>query len=219
VGQVVLVHGAWHGAWCWDGVVQELRRRGVAVEAVNLPLTGLADDAAAARAAIEAAGDDTVVCGHSYAGMVISNAATGLPGVKRLVYLCAFQTEANEDPMALMATDPAPLSTAISVDDAGLTVDPARLREVFYADSDQSIVDDITPHLRAMPVGDTWMSTEPAWKSVPSTYVVCGKDRAISPSVQRLMAARADEVVEWECDHSPFLTRPAAIATLLASYL
>src|SRR5438477_12152772 len=88
VGQVVLIHGAWHGAWCWDGVARELQRQHVSVEVVNLPLTGLADDVAAARVAIEGAGEGAVVCGHSYGGMVISNAATGLPGVKRLVYLC-----------------------------------------------------------------------------------------------------------------------------------
>ena len=121
--------------------------------------------------------------------------------------------------MALMATEPAPLATAINVSEAGLVVDPARLHDVFYADSDQATVDKIAPRLRAMPLGDTWMSTDPAWKSIPSTYVVCGKDRAISPSVQRVMAARADEMVEWDCDHSPFLTRPGDLAALLASYL
>ncbi|MEX1658999.1 alpha/beta fold hydrolase [Streptomyces pseudovenezuelae] len=86
---MVLIHGAWHGAWCWDGVVAELRQRGVEATAVELPLTGFAADLAAARAAIQAAGSDAIVVGHSYGGRVITQAATGLP-VARLVYVAAY---------------------------------------------------------------------------------------------------------------------------------
>jgi pimeloyl-ACP methyl ester carboxylesterase len=219
MGKVVLIHGAWHGPWCWDAVVRELDARGVESVAVELPLTGYANDVAAAHDAIVKAGADSVVCGHSYGGMVISQAAAGTTGVRRLVYLTAFQTEPGEDPITLMQEDPSPLLTAIQVDERGLTVDPTRLHEVFYHDSDPSIAATIAPKLRPMPVGDTWASAEPAWKTVPSTYVVCSTDRAISPSVQRKMSKRATEVVEWPTDHSPFLTRPAAVADLLASYL
>jgi pimeloyl-ACP methyl ester carboxylesterase len=217
MGSVVLVHGAWHGAWCWDGVVAELGRRGVAVDAVELPLTGLAADVTTARAAIVAAGDDVVVCGHSYGGVVISHAAAGVAGVKRLVYLAAFQTDVDEDPMTFMAADPSPLMSAVGVDGTGLIVDPARLREVFYADSDPGVVEAIADRLRPMPVGDQWLASQAAWTSIPSTYIVCTRDSAILPSVQRRMAARADEVHEWDTDHSPFLTRPAEVAGLLAS--
>ena len=219
MGQVVLIHGAWHGAWCWDGVVAELERRQIPSTAVELPLTSHADDVSAARAAIEAAGPGCVVCGHSYGGMVISNAAAGLTNVKRLVYLTAMQTEPGEDPLALMATDPSPLMGGLVVSAAGLTVDPSFVHEAFYGDSEPATVAAIAPKLRPMPAGDTWVSTDPAWKSIPSTYIVCTNDKAIMPSVQRVMAARADEVVEWPTDHSPFLTRPHDIADLLASYL
>ena len=219
MGTVVLVHGAWHGAWCWQAVVRELEARGVKVVAVNLPLTSYADDVAAARAAIVAAGEGSVVCGHSYGGMVISQGAADLPGVRRLVYLTAFQTDPGEDPITLMQADPSPLMTAIRVGDSGLTVDPDRLHEVFYHDSDPAIAKEIAPKLRPMPFGDTWSSATPAWKSVPSTYVICTQDRAISAGVQRKMAQRANDVIEWPTDHSPFLTRPAAVAELLHSYL
>jgi pimeloyl-ACP methyl ester carboxylesterase len=100
MGKVVLVHGAWHGPWCWEGVVAALEARGIEADAVELPLAGYAADCDAARAAIEAAGDGAVVCGHSYGGAVISRAASGLPNVSRLVYLTAFQTEPGEDPNA-----------------------------------------------------------------------------------------------------------------------
>ena len=97
---VVLVHGAWHGAWAWDGVVAELERLGVAVEAVELPFTGFADDAATARSVIERAGSGAVVCGHSYGGFVISAVARDL-AVGHLVYLCAFMVDEGENPFPL----------------------------------------------------------------------------------------------------------------------
>ena len=216
----MLIHGAWHGAWCWDAVVAALEARGVEVDAVELPLAGYAADSETARAHIEAAGDGAVVCGHSYGGLVISRAASGLDNVARLVYLAAFQTEADEDPNAMMAADPSPLQTAFVFGDDGLTVDPARLHEVFYADSDPAVVAEIAPKLRPMPLtGEEWVAPEPAWKQVPSTFVVCANDAAILPSLQRRMAARATDVVELDADHSPFLTRPEELADLLASYL
>ena len=219
-GTVVLVHGAWHGAWCWDGVVAALEARGVEVDAVELPLAGYAADSAEARAHIEAAGAGAVVCGHSYGGLVITQAASSLDNVARLVYLAAFQTEAEEDPNALMAADPSPLQSAFVFGDEGLTVDPSRLHEVFYADSDAAVVAEIAPKLRPMPLtGEAWLAPEPAWTHVPSTYVVCTRDAAIMPSLQRTMAARATDVVELDADHSPFLTRPEELAELLASYL
>ena len=76
---MVLVHGAWHGPWCWEGVVDALEAQGVDVHAVELPLTSYDDDVKAARKAIRAAGKGAVVCGHSYGGMVISRAPAGCP--------------------------------------------------------------------------------------------------------------------------------------------
>ncbi|HTN78186.1 MAG TPA: wax ester/triacylglycerol synthase family O-acyltransferase, partial [Acidimicrobiales bacterium] len=217
--KVVLVHGAWHGPWCWEGVVGELEARGVTVAAVDLPLTSYADDVAAARRAIKAAGKGAVVCGHSYGGMVISQAASGLP-VGRVVYLTAFMTDEGEEPMQHMQEHPSPMMSAIRTDGGVLSVDPAMLHEAFYEDSDAKVVADIEKLLRPMPLGDTWLvSREPAWRQAPSTYVVCTNDKAISEGAQRAMAVRADEVVEWDTDHSPFLTRPGDIADLLAKHV
>jgi pimeloyl-ACP methyl ester carboxylesterase len=92
VSGVVLIHGALHGPWCWDAVAADLRGRGIGVTAPELPLTSYADDVAAARAAIASAGDDVVVCAHSYGGCVASAAAAGMPSVRHLVYLCAFMS-------------------------------------------------------------------------------------------------------------------------------
>ena len=216
---MVLVHGAWHGPWCWEGVVDALEAQGVDVHAVELPLTSYDDDVKAARKAIRAAGKGAVVCGHSYGGMVISRAASGLP-VGRVVYLTAFMTDQGESPMQHMQAHPSPMMEAIRTEGGVFTVDPARLHEVFYEDSDVARVAEIEKLLRPMPVGDTWViDVEPAWRQVSSTYVVCTNDKAISEGAQRAMAGRADEIVEWDTDHSPFLTRPGDIADLLAKHV
>jgi pimeloyl-ACP methyl ester carboxylesterase len=217
-GVVVLVHGAWHGAWCWDAVVRELSDRGVAATAVELPLAGFRGDVALARQAIEEAGDEAVVCAHSYGGMVVSTAARGLAGVRHLVFLAAFQTDEGEDMATLLMREPSALTTAMAVGPDGVTVDRSRLHEVFYADSAPSVVEGLAARLRPMPLDDPGVMTgTPAWTSVPSTYVVCTRDNALSPGTQRFLAARAGQVVEWDTDHSPFLTRPGDLADLLAS--
>ena len=215
---VVLVHGAWHGAWCWDAVVKELSDRGVPAAAVELPLTGFRNDVAAVRRALEEAGDEVVVCAHSYGGMVVSTAAQGVAGVRHLVFLTAFQTAEGEDMATLLMREPSPLTTAMVIGPGGVTVDPSRLHEVFYADSAPSVAAGLAARLRPMPLEDPGVMTgTPAWGEVPSTYVICARDNAIAPATQRFMAARAGQVVEWDSDHSPFLTRPAAIADLLMS--
>lgn len=216
---IVLVHGAWHGAWCWDAVVRELSDRGSAAVAVELPLTGYPDDVAAVRQAIGEAGDEVIVCAHSYGGMVVSAAAQGLAGIRRLVFLAAFQPEEGEDSVTLLFREPSALTTSFVVGTNGITVERSRLHEVFYGDSDPSLVESLAARLRPMPLhGTATLTGTPAWKAVPSTYIVCAKDNAISPVTQRFMAARASEVVEWDTDHSPFLTRPGDLADLLASY-
>lgn len=216
---IVLVHGAWHGAWCWDAVVAELSDRGSAAVAVELPLTGYHDDVAAVRRAIQEAGDQVVVCAHSYGGMVVSAAGQGLAGIRRMVFLAAFQPDEGEDTATLLWREPSPLTTAMVVGTDGVTVDPSRLHEVFYADSDPSVAESMAARLRPMPLRDPGVMTgTPAWKSVPSTFIVCTRDNAISPGTQRFMAARAEQVVEWDADHSPFLTRAQELADLLLSY-
>jgi pimeloyl-ACP methyl ester carboxylesterase len=220
--QVVLVNGGWHGAWCWDGVTAELQARGVTVAAPELPLTSFADDIRVVRAALEAAGDDVVVCGHSYGGCVISAAATDVPTVRRLVYLCAFMVDAGEDPVALLFGDgTSRLLTAMHIDEDAdtVTVDPGMCHDVFYADAPVSVIADLVARFRPMPFSDSWVHAgPPAWRTIPSTYVRCSRDRALPPALQSAMALHASDVVDWASDHSPWLTRPARVADLLASH-
>ena len=214
---VVLVHGAWHGPWAWDGVVAELDRRGISSQAVELPFTGFPDDVAAARLAIERGGPGVVVCGHSYGGFVISAAARGTPGELPRVPL-RVHGRRREDPFALWFSHHVPLHDAMVEDaDGRSTVDPSQARACFYADATDDDVTASIARLRSIPGagGPPIDVAEPAWRDAPSIYVVCGRDQAIHPDVQRTMARHADQVIEWDCDHSPFLSSPTRVAALL----
>ena len=231
---VLLVHGAWHGSWCWERVVPLLRARGVAVATLDLPSVHadasarstperpLSDDAAAVRAAAASLGGPVVLCGHSYGGMVISLAAAGpamLPGggrFARLVYLCAFMPQAGESLLAIGGNRPAPW---IQLREDGTALpDLTRAAEVFYGDCDEATqrwaVSQIRPQ-RAAAYAE--VVPEPAWKQIPSTYVICSRDAAIPPPLQRdVFAPRASAVRELAASHSPFLSQPQALAELLA---
>src|SRR5580692_9224256 len=108
--RIVLVHGAWHGAWCWDNVLGELRVRKIDAIAVELPFTGFADDVDVVRSAIRSAGQGVVVCAHSYGGAVVSQAVTQLTNVSHLVYLAAF---VNTGDASALTDRPMPLLEAI----------------------------------------------------------------------------------------------------------
>ena len=97
-------------------------------------------------------------------------------------------------------------------------VDPARARECFYADADDDDAAAAIARLRSIPGADgpPIDRADPAWRHAASTYVVCRRDQAIHPDVQRTMARHADDVVEWDADHSPFLSQPERVAALLA---
>jgi pimeloyl-ACP methyl ester carboxylesterase len=116
---VVLVHGAWHGGWCWSDVVPLLDKAGLAAVTVDLPSSGgtggLTEDAALVRATVESQDGPTVVVGHSYGGIVITEATAGLTSVQHLVYVCAFMIDAGASLVSTLAGD---LPPWITVDEA-----------------------------------------------------------------------------------------------------
>jgi len=216
---VMLVHGAFHGPWCWDPVRVGLEARGVTVVAPELPFTGLDDDAGVVADALDAlaARDEPVVlCGHSYGGMVISHAASGRDDVAQLVYLCAVQVDDPEELGAI--TRHTPLMDALRVEGEGMSVDPALAADCFYNDCDPEVAAAAVASLRPMdarPAAPAASPVAPAWRTLPSTYVVCTLDRTLDPETQRAMARHAGTVVEWETGHSPMLSRPELVVDLL----
>lgn len=218
---IVLVHGAWHGSWCWQRVVPLLEERGVAVRTVDLPSvgaapgagTGLSADVAAVEAVVEEVAGPVMLCGHSYGGMVISG--VGARNVVRLVYLCAFMPLEGQSLVSAGGGKPAPWIQQLA---GGLMQpDPARTGELFYGDCDPEVREWANRMVRVQSSA-TMMEplAHPAWRRVPSTYVVCTNDKAIPAHVQRsVFAVHATEVVELEASHSPFLSQPGAVADLL----
>jgi pimeloyl-ACP methyl ester carboxylesterase len=219
---VVLVHGAFHGAWCWEPVRSLLDAQGIPNLAPDLPLTGLEADAGTVRAVLDAVDGPMVLCGHSYGGMVISRAASGRDDVDRLVYLCAVQV-ADDAEMAATMRPTSLMEHLVHGDDGSLSVDPEHAAADFYHDCDPDLAVASVARLRPMPSGvDTAALADadappPAWTQMPSTYVVCTDDRAVHPDTQREMAEHADDRVVWDTSHSPMLSRPDLVADLLAA--
>ncbi len=223
---VVLVHGAFHGSWCWERIVPLLEEHGLEVRTVDLPTTGpvpgelpgLDDDVAAVTAALEAAEGPILLVGHSYGGIPITCAAAGRGDVSRLVYLCAAMPDSGESGAALFEAAGIEASWLVAEGDR-MWPDPSAAAEAFFADCDPETQQEAVSRLLPMstaPHGDP--VHEAAWRSIPSTYVVCTQDLALSPDAQRsFFAPRADEAVELHTSHSPFYSQPEALADLLAA--
>ena len=150
MASMVLVHGAWHGAWCWDGVVDHLDAAGIDATAVELPHAGFAADVAMARDVSNAADVGSVVIAHSYGGSVITEATAGMTDLNRLVYLAAFMTDTGVDMVDVLGGHDAPLLGAVGFDDGQVTLDSGRTRELLYADSDNEAAAAATARLREM---------------------------------------------------------------------
>jgi pimeloyl-ACP methyl ester carboxylesterase len=220
---LVLVHGAAHGAWAWDRVVGEMR--GSEVRAVALPSAGtdpgvlgdLRVDAAVVRSAVEAIDGPVVVCAHSYGGVPATEGLAGLGNVRRLVYLCAFQLDIGESVLEV-AGGALPDWWEVHEAQGSLTVRDPRAR--FYADVDGPAADAAIARLGHQSLESFRQPlTAAAWRTVPSTFVVCEQDRAIPPAAQLAMARRSRRVVRMAASHSPFLSRPAEVAAILAGEL
>lgn len=215
----LLVHGAWHGAWCWDEVAARLRADGAPVVAVDLPSVAsggdMYDDARLVRDAITAAGGETVVVGHSYGGVVITEAAAGAQGVRHLVYLTAFMLDEGESLATIVGSSPPDWQIA---NPDGVTLSVAGAQEVFYNTCPPEVADAAAARLRPHTIAAFVQPvTSVAWRDVPATYVICDRDNAIPVVAQEALAARAGTTRRLDSDHSPFLTDPGAVAELLGA--
>ena len=234
----VLVHGSWHGAWCWHRVVPELEATGHRVLAPDLP--GHGDDATPVAqlslkayaetiaAVIRGATEPVVLVGHSFAGMVISQGAELIPErISRLVYLSAFLPTNGQSLSRLAAADagnPVAGSLRISADQQFASLDPALVEELLYPDCPASDVALARQRLRAeplLPFITPVAITAGRAGSIPRSYIECLNDLAIPLWFQRQMQAAmpCDSVHALATGHSPFFAAPAELASLLAGRL
>ena len=215
---VVLVHGGFVDGSGWSQVYRGLRKDGYNVTIVQNPTTSLADDVAATKLAISQQPGTVLLVGHSYGGVVISEAGND-PKVKGLVYIAAFAPDKGESVQSLIAK-PVPGAAAPPIlppQNGFIFLDRAKFAEAFAADvapAEAAFMAD-----SQVPWGVNALSgavTEPAWRAKRSWYLVTTEDRMIPPPAQRQMAKRAGStVVEAKGSHAIYLSRPQAVIKLI----
>jgi pimeloyl-ACP methyl ester carboxylesterase len=218
IKNVVLVHGGFVDGSGWSQVYRGLRKDGYNVTIVQNPTTSLADDVAATKLAISQQPGPVVLVGHSYGGVVISEAGSD-PKVKSLVYIAAFAPDKGESVQSLIANPVpgAPVPPILPPQNGFLFLDRAKFADSFAAD--------VTPAEAAfmadsqVPWGVNALAgavTEPAWKSKRSWYLVATDDKMIPPPAQRQMAKRANAtVVESKGSHAIYVSQPQAVIKLI----
>lgn len=216
---VVLIHGAFADGSCWSAVIKDLQSRGYEVTAPQFPLTSLADDVARLRQALAWQGGPTIVVGHSYGGQVMTALGADTANVVGLVYVAAFGLDEGESVAALGGdAPPAPALANLIVDEQGF----GRLPEDDFVshfaadvDPDNAKVMHAAQQPVSMSVFDDIMGT-PAWRSLPSWYLVATNDEAIAPDAERIFAERMGaETVEVPSSHVAMVSHADAVVELV----
>jgi pimeloyl-ACP methyl ester carboxylesterase len=222
---LIFVHGACvrDGAWWWSRMVSPLADRGIA--SVTVPLSSCGEtggtlgdlhaDAEECRRAIAAVDGPVVLCGHSYGGMVITEAG-GEDRVTRLLYVTSVMADAGQSQAELVGSEPAPW--LVPGDDGTVGVDPDLIRELFLQDCDDDATEGAIARLtRQSLLPFTQAPRQIAWQHKPTTYFVCTEDLAAPAEVQRRRVKEGARTVEFQAGHHPFLSRPEAFAESIAA--
>jgi pimeloyl-ACP methyl ester carboxylesterase len=236
VNTFVLVHGGWHGAWCWNRVTVLLENAGQKVVARDLPGHGADPTPLAARPyelyvpslckVLEDIGDQAILVGHSSGGMIITEAAARLPfRVKGLVYLSAFLLPPGETPLQVMQFDTESIlrsSLVVDTERGVSTVSRDLAKSVFYADCDQADAEWAISQLQPEPLiprvpPAAAPLAEATRTGIPRFFIECLQDRALGPKTQKKMYTESpcDAVYSLPTSHSPFLSAPASVTECL----
>ena len=234
MARFLLIHGAFHGAWCWRKTVGQLEKHGHQAQAIDLP--GQGDDATPlSKVTLESMADCIVTAlerpfgrgilvGHSFGGMAISAAAEKAPErVEALIYVCAFLPRQGESLLAIEGRDPkaaVPKSLVVADDGVSCTVMPDRAHDLFYHDCSPADVMEYAAQLRRQalaPVSAPIQLTAARFGRVPRAYVECTEDRALAVEMQRDMISKSPPVTvrSLPSGHSPFLSMPDRLAQAL----
>ena len=217
--KIVLVHGGFVDGSGWAGVYRALRKEGFKVAVVQNPTLSLSDDVAVTRRTIAAQGGPVLLVGHSYGGVVVTEAGTH-PNVAGLAYIAAFAPDAGESVSSLIKDPPpgAPVPPILPPQDGFLFLDRAKFHASFAGDLDTDTAAFMADS--QVPWGVEALDgkiTTPAWRTKPSWYLVATDDRMIPPPAQRAMSKRAGStVVELPGSHSIYVSQPGPVAALIA---
>ena len=218
VKSVVLVHGGFVDGSGWEGVYKALSRVGYKVSVVQNPTISLADDVAVTKRAIDAAEGDVILVGHSYGGVVITEAGTH-PKVAGLVYITAFAPDNGESVGKLIANPPpgAPVPPILPPQGGFLMLDRAKFAASFAADVEPGLAEFMGNS--QVPWGLDALNgevTNPAWKVKPSWYLVATDDQMIPVPAQRMMANRAGaKTADQAGSHAVYVSQPKAVAAII----
>jgi pimeloyl-ACP methyl ester carboxylesterase len=216
---VVLVHGGFVDGSGWERVYKILRKDRYNVSIVQNPTISLADDVAATRRIIAAQNGPVILVGHSYGGVVITEAGND-PKVAGLVYIAAFAPDKGESVSSLIKDPPpgAPVPPILPPQDGYLFLDKAKFAASFAADVDAETAAFMADSQVPWGVGAlSGTISEPAWRTKPSWYLVATDDKMIPPPAQRFMSKRAGStVVEVAGSHAIYVSQPMAVAALIA---
>lgn len=219
VNNIVLVHGGFVDGSGWESVYAILKGEGFNVSIVQNPTVTLADDVAFTNRVINAQDGPVVLVGHSYGGVVITEAGNN-PKVERLAYITAFAADAGESVGSLISNPApgAPVPPIMPPHDGFLLLDPAKFAASFAADVEPGLANFMAES--QVPWGLEALNgavTTASWKSKPSWYMVATDDKMIPPDAQRAMAKRAGAtVVEEKGSHAIYVSQPEAVANLIA---
>jgi pimeloyl-ACP methyl ester carboxylesterase len=218
VKNVVLVHGGFVDGSGWHGVYDQLTKDGFTVTIVQNPTVLLEEDVVATRWVLDGQDGPVVLVGHSYGGVVISEAGNH-PTVAALVYIAAFAPDKGESVETLIADPPpgAPVPPILPPRDGFLLLDREKFADSFAGDLPAQeaafMADSQVPWGVNALAGQV---TEPAWRHKPSWYLVAADDKMIPPPAQRAMSERAGaKVVEAPGSHSIYVSQPAVVAALI----
>jgi len=216
---IVLVHGAWADGSCWSSVIERLQAEGFQVRAPQFPLSSLADDVARLRQVLEFQEGPTILVGHSYGGQVITSLGADAPNAVGLVYIAAFALDEGESLGALLSQGPVtPALAHLFTDSRGFAwlseddfvnhfagdVDPTHAR-VMYAVQQALASSAFTDIIAA-----------PAWRSLPSWYLVAQNDEALPPDAERMFASRMGATtVEIPSSHVAMVSHPDEVVELI----
>src|ERR1700744_1011420 len=218
VKSIVLVHGGFVDGSGWEGVYKALSQKGYKVSIVQNPTKSLTEDVAFTKRVIPAADGDVILVGHSYGGVVITEAGTD-PKVAGLVYVTAFAPDHGESVGKLIANPPtgAPVPPILPPVDGYLMLDKAKFADSFAADVEPGLASFMANS--QVPWGLEALNgevTKPAWKSKPTWYLVATDDKMIPVPAQRMMANRAGaKTVDQAGSHSVYVSQPEAVAAII----